>query len=76
MRAPEPINFSHPDEWSRAVQRYLIGKQEARLDAVALEALGISGMANCDWWRLIFVLWRLGWRYRIGDGGAIVRRAF
>jgi hypothetical protein len=69
----EPIDFSYPDEWPRAVERYLLGKQEARLGAVAREALGIDYMPNADWWRLVFVLWRLGWRYRIGDGGAIVR---
>jgi hypothetical protein len=69
----EPIDFASPDEWPGAVARYLLGKQEAHLGAVALEALGLSGMPTTDWWRLIFVLWRLGWRYRIGDGGAIVR---
>ena len=64
----EPIDFASPDEWPRAVARYLLGKQEARLGAVALEALGICGMCNADWWRLTFVMLRLGWRCRIVDG--------
>jgi hypothetical protein len=67
----KPLNFPYPDEWPGAVAAYLLDKQEARLGAVAREALGIDGMCNADWWRLVFILWRLGWRYRIGDGALV-----
>jgi hypothetical protein len=69
----EPIDFSYPDEWPSAVGCYLLGKQEARLGAVAREALGLSGMPNADWWRLALIMWRQGWRCRI-VGGALVWR--
>jgi hypothetical protein len=64
----ELIDFASPDEWPSAVARYLLGKQNARLVAVAKEAIGLSGMPNADWRRLAGIMLGLGWRCRIVDG--------
>jgi hypothetical protein len=64
----EPIDFSYPDEWPRAVAGYLVDKRNARLSVVAREAIGIDGMCNADWRRLAGIMIGLGWRCRIVDG--------
>jgi len=67
----EPIDFSCPDEWPRAVTHYLADKQHTRIGPVARQALGISGMCNADWRRLAGIMIGLGWRCRSVDGALV-----